>query len=235
MDLNSNFVRRYLLIPMVLLALQLLYPVTSNSELDKQRRLFNNKFGSNWALEAPTQDENPADDYESKTTGLRFLAELFKSRQRPPISNTEYDQYLAEGSHYENDREIESSIPYGVQNVYDTSAGRLTRSKNHHKSTFQSLCPIKRETILLNMDIDFEYRPDYYEEVRCANAVMHSENKIQAAVCSEAGFSCIQLNGTIFLTRRARGANCWESETRTVAAGCECMWPKHQLGDIAHH
>lgn len=55
-------------------------------------------------------------------------------------------------------------------------------------------------------------------------------------MCSEAGFSCIQLNGTLFLTRRARGDGCWESETRTIAAGCECMWPKHQLGDImAHH
>lgn len=35
------------------------------------------------------------------------------------------------------------------------------------------------------MDPDFEYRPDYYEEVRCANAHSanaHSENKIQAAV-----------------------------------------------------
>lgn len=36
------------------------------------------------------------------------------------------------------------------------------------------------------MDPDYEYRPDYYEEVRCANAVVHSENKIQAAVCIEA-------------------------------------------------
>lgn len=28
------------------------------------------------------------------------------------------------------------------------------------------------------MDPDYEYRPDYYEEVRCADAVAHSENKI---------------------------------------------------------
>lgn len=51
---------------------------------------------------------------------------------RPPVANSEYDQY-PEGLRYENEREIQSSIPYGVQNVYDASAGRPTRSKNRHK------------------------------------------------------------------------------------------------------
>lgn len=32
------------------------------------------------------------------------------------------------------------------------------------------------------MDPEYEYRPDYYEEVRCANGVVHSGNKNQAAV-----------------------------------------------------
>lgn len=133
--------------------------------------------------------------------------------------------------------------------------------------SFQSLCPSKRETIFLNLDLEYEYRPDHYEEVICAGRSIVEEDPFHRPVniifgthrkptttktilifsptiiprklpqvCSEAGFSCIQLNRTLFLTRRVRGMGCWESETRIVPAGCECMWPKHNLGDIsAHH
>lgn len=120
------------------------------------------------------------------------------------------------------------------------------------------MCPSKRETVFLNLDPEYEYRPDHYEEVLCEKHQNQNDNRIQAEVslssyesnlsdeihnfflfekvCSEAGFSCIQLNRTLFLTRRIRGASCWESETRLIPAGCECMWPKHHLGDImAHH
>ena len=55
---------------------------------------------------------------------------------------------------------------------------------------------------------------------------MHQRNK----VCGHHGFSCIQLNRTIFLTRRPYGSDCWEVETRNVPSGCECMWPKHHKG-----
>lgn len=54
-------------------------------------------------------------------------------------------------------------------------------------------------------------------------------------MCGNNGFSCIQLNRTLFLTRRAFDTECWEVETRVVPAGCECMWPKHHLGDILQH
>lgn len=47
----------------------------------------------------------------------------------------------------------------------------MPRSKNRmSRITFQSLCPSKRETILLNLESDYEYRPDHYEEVTCAQA-----------------------------------------------------------------
>lgn len=54
-------------------------------------------------------------------------------------------------------------------------------------------------------------------------------------VCEILDFSCIQLNGSIFLTRRPLDDPnaCWESEIRPVAAGCECLWPKHENGDIS--
>lgn len=58
------------------------------------------------------------------------------------------------------------------------------------QSTFQSLCPSKRETVFLNLDPEYEYRPDYYEEIRCVHGIVHSENKIQAAV---SGYFCVFL------------------------------------------
>lgn len=61
-------------------------------------------------------------------------------RYRPPISNTEYDQFLFEPQY---DSEIESSIPRGVQNVYQANTGRLTRSKAHHK-----VSPINQKLLL---------------------------------------------------------------------------------------
>lgn len=60
------------------------------------------------------------------------------------------------------------------------------------------------------------------------NALLHQRNK----VCGHHGFSCIQLNRTIFLTRRLKDSDCWEVETRPIFSGCECMWPKHHKGRI---
>lgn len=71
---------------------------------------------------------------------------------------------------YDSERELESSLPYGIQNVLEGGSARIARSKNRmSRITFQSLCPSKRETILLNMESDYEYRPDHYEEVTCAH------------------------------------------------------------------
>lgn len=53
-------------------------------------------------------------------------------------------------------------------------------------------------------------------------------------VCNRGNFHCIQLNRTIHLTRRTKGSDCWELEQRVVPSGCECMWPKHVKGEIAH-
>lgn len=72
---------------------------------------------------------------------------------------------------YDSERELESSLPYGIQNVLEGGSARMPRSKSRmSRITFQSLCPSKRETILLNLESDFEYRPDHYEEVTCAHS-----------------------------------------------------------------
>lgn len=163
-----------------------------------------------------------------------------------------------------NEKEFDDSMPYGIQNVRDVKEVQTRRTKLSSKGkvsdfffnfkisfqfhlnnlsfstqltqlTFQSLCPAQRHTVHLNRDSVYEYRPDHYEEVSCLSPYHHDLKNHRNKVCGEAGFSCLQLNRTIFLTRRAHGADCWESETRLVLAGCECMWPKHNLGDIAAH
>ncbi|KAM8714374.1 hypothetical protein ACLKA7_014495 [Drosophila subpalustris] len=124
--------------------------------------------------------------------------------------------------------------------------------------TYQSLCPTKRVTIKLD---NGEYRPNHYVEVTCANtyaplpprlqnydnynyrsnelpllrAILNERAGDKREICSATGFACIQLNRTIHLIRLNEGSGCWESETRTVPSGCECMWPKHSYGDIASY
>lgn len=78
-----------------------------------------------------------------------------------------------ESSHYDADRELESSLPYGIQNVLEGESIRLPRSKGHNRVTFQSLCPSRREMVMLNADTEYEYRPDHYEEVTCVKSYAH--------------------------------------------------------------
>lgn len=132
--------------------------------------------------------------------------------------------------------EFESNLPYGIQNARRDLNTRSSRSQprmHKPKTTFQSLCPSKRLVIPLET-IEYVYRPDHYEEVTCYHSYAPNRDYLSETnkVCSEAGFSCIQLNRTVYLTRRAKGSDCWESETRIVPSGCECMWPKHAFGDI---
>lgn len=60
-----------------------MYPTNaSNSELDKQRRLFN-KFNSNWDTETISSDGTSVENTQNRPNpGLRFLEELLRTRQR---------------------------------------------------------------------------------------------------------------------------------------------------------
>lgn len=51
--------------------------------------------------------------------------------------------------------------------------------------SFQSLCPSKRETIYLNLDLEYEYRPDHYEEVVCAGRTVIEEDPYHRPVSSK--------------------------------------------------
>uniref|UniRef100_A0A1B0DFI0 Uncharacterized protein n=1 Tax=Phlebotomus papatasi TaxID=29031 RepID=A0A1B0DFI0_PHLPP len=193
------------------------------------------------------------------------------------------DEY-AEDPEYDMDPELQSNLPYGIQNVRRNvemmpsrsirTKGKITRtmakkpanktlrqeldsiSDIRHKgmeakckvcgewtkfrdieTSFQSLCPSRRTLVYLNGENGYEYKPDHYEEVTCQHPFtsFRDYRVHRNKICGDAGFSCIQLNRTIFLTRRLYGTECWESLTRQVPAGCECMWPKHHYGDITSH
>ncbi|XP_017962071.1 GATA zinc finger domain-containing protein 7 isoform X1 [Drosophila navojoa] len=154
--------------------------------------------------------------------------------------------------------ELSDQLPYGIQNVRKRRVRSVLppplsaqQQSGDVGVTYQSLCPTKRVTVKLD---NGEYRPNHYVEVTCDSnyaplpARLHSYDSyhnnelpllralragVKREICSTAGFSCIQLNRTIHLIRLNEGSGCWESETRTVPSGCECMWPKHSYGDIA--
>lgn len=130
---------------------------------------------------------------------------------------------------------------YEEERPQNTKFVRHTNDRRKLKSItgeikFQTLCPIKRQKVLLNTDNQYEYKPEFYEEIFCSfpfggSSLVNERNK----VCAESHFSCIQQNQTIFLSRRPRHSDCWEVETRIISSGCDCMWPRHVFGDINGH
>ncbi|KAL0851955.1 hypothetical protein ABMA28_000236 [Loxostege sticticalis] len=95
------------------------------------------------------------------------------------------------------------------------------------------ICHLERKIKKLNTN-EYEYKPAYYEEVRCSSAT-NMEMGVSNEICSSLGFSCVQWNKTIHLTRRRYSSDCWETRTMVIPAGCECMWPVHRLGDMTLH
>ncbi|XP_012154846.2 uncharacterized protein LOC101448602 [Ceratitis capitata] len=171
---------------------------------------------------------------ESQHSSKQMQNEISKIFQQSGIlrrsSALPTDQSTPESA---DEEELDLDLPYGIQNVRK----RIARHKPDHSKaiTYQSLCPTKRIAIPLETT-GYEYRPSHYIEVTCAHYTpAHNFEFRKNRICSEAGFSCIQLNRTIHLIRRNKASTdeCWESEIRIVPSGCECMWPKHDNGDIA--
>lgn len=48
--------------------------------------------------------------------------------------------------HYDADRELESSLPYGIQNVMDGTPARASRSHNHRSQKVGRKSQMKNET-----------------------------------------------------------------------------------------
>ncbi|XP_063701868.1 uncharacterized protein LOC134831951 [Culicoides brevitarsis] len=137
-----------------------------------------------------------------------------------------------DSSPYGPDPELNPNLPYNIQNVRSVGEpkGNQRRDVNDKQPHFQPLCETYRRSVKLD-NMFYEYRPNHYDEVYCVYPYVADQN-VDNNVCNEGGFHCIQLNRTIFVTKREKGSSCWEVEHRRVASGCECMWPKHYRGDI---
>ncbi|TMW46431.1 hypothetical protein DOY81_008489, partial [Sarcophaga bullata] len=194
--------------------------------------------------------------YMNENKENNYLHELRRNDNKIKLRKKLIDEYLIPAENYDKTtkRNNTNVNPFAhkftilsKRNKYDlreigTIKNRMMRRANEHRNknlSFQSLCPTKRISVLLETT-EYEYRPKHYTEVICSNNFLpiHRNFDTKNKICSEAGFSCMQLNRTIHLIRRNKSAlnECWESEIRVVPSGCECMWPKHYYGDIlAYH
>ncbi|XP_017125507.1 myb-like protein AA [Drosophila elegans] len=201
------------------------------------------------------------DEAEAGEPGQReYTYNEFPAADVPEIVDIEGEEDYA-GQDEEAD-ELSSNLPYGIQNVRKRRVRSVMppvpflgpNPSSDGVVTYQSLCPTNRVTVKLESG---DYRPNHYVEVTCAHSyspqpsrthnyeygyrgnellrALLSERGEKREICSATGFSCIQLNRTIHLIRLNDASGCWESETRTVPSGCECMWPKHSYGDIAFY
>ncbi|XP_037941088.1 probable WRKY transcription factor protein 1 [Teleopsis dalmanni] len=199
--------------------------VDSDSNINSSSDNANHYVNTHNDINSNSNNNNQNGEYVHSISTRSKSADALNSLLLPSVS--EYEP---------NENELEVDLPYGIQNVRKRRIRGSPSYEHRGKGiTYQSLCPTKRISIPLET-LGYEYRPNHYIEVTCAHnyspVYNHDFNKNR--ICSEAGFSCIQLNRTIHLIRRNKVSSmeCWESEIRIVPSGCECMWPKHNYGDI---
>ncbi|XP_053665802.1 uncharacterized protein LOC128714946 [Anopheles marshallii] len=115
----------------------------------------------------------------------------------------------------------------------DAEAGQPIVVKRSH--TRQPVCEVLLNIVYVGNGTDgYEYRPNHYVTESCLSSYNSYQNK-----CTETGLSCTQIRQKIYITRRkatedteTKAVNCWEHVAlREIDAGCECMWPKEQIGD----
>ncbi|XP_049886301.1 uncharacterized protein LOC126380742 [Pectinophora gossypiella] len=139
---------------------------------------------------------------------------------------------MARGS-YSEEADCEESYE-GLPEYTETLQGqRIRELRQLGAQKHYPICHLERKIKRLNTN-EYEYRPAYYEEVRCLSSNVEDVG-VTNEICSSLGFSCVQWNKTIHLTRRRYPSDCWETKTLVIPAGCECMWPVHQLGDMTLH
>ncbi|XP_069364882.1 uncharacterized protein [Maniola hyperantus] len=131
-------------------------------------------------------------------------------------------------SHPDADCDRCEGLPEYTESV-ESSRDRGARHMEAQKHDW--ICKVNRTIHKLNTD-EYEYRPAYYEEVRCAVS-SEDESAHRHQLCSSIGLSCVQWNKTIHLTRRCYTSECWETKTLVVAADCACMWPVHKFGAVS--
>ncbi|XP_011635828.1 uncharacterized protein LOC105426349 [Pogonomyrmex barbatus] len=115
---------------------------------------------------------------------------------------------------------------------------QLDRQNRNLIPEYRNLC----ETITKKVEIsdsDYEYQPPYYYEVYCKSSLLLAEDpqvmKELQQKCVHPAFHCVQRSRVLSLVRRRWEDDCWESYTKEIASGCDCMWPVTNLGEISHH
>uniref|UniRef100_A0A182NLT2 Uncharacterized protein n=1 Tax=Anopheles dirus TaxID=7168 RepID=A0A182NLT2_9DIPT len=126
------------------------------------------------------------------------------------------------------------SVEYGEYDQQDADgAGQPAVVKRSHAR--QPICEVLLNIVYVGNGTDgYEYRPNHYVTESCLSSYNNYQNK-----CTETGLSCTQIRQKIYITRRKvtgteskQAVNCWEHVAlKEIDAGCECMWPKEQIGD----
>ncbi|KAL0902330.1 hypothetical protein ABMA27_000226 [Loxostege sticticalis] len=152
------------------------------------------------------------------------LGRLQRNRQH------EYEQrmQISDDADCDEPPQIYPEYTESLQGPKERGLRQLSVQQKHYP-----ICHLERKIKKLNTN-EYEYKPAYYEEVRCSSAT-NMEMGVSNEICSSLGFSCVQWNKTIHLTRRRYSSDCWETRTMVIPAGCECMWPVHRLGDMTLH
>ncbi|XP_015433300.1 PREDICTED: uncharacterized protein LOC107189313 [Dufourea novaeangliae] len=111
-------------------------------------------------------------------------------------------------------------------------------SRNSLLSEYYNLCETVTRKVQL-VDSEYEYQPPIYQEVYCKNYPIRGDSQTTVnslkQECVYPGSQCVQKWRTLVLVKRPWGSECWEPYTKEIASGCECMWEKPSLGDIAEH
>lgn len=126
----------------------------------------------------------------------------------------------------------EITFTYEDASYPDDLSRRSVSYRERSVPVFQPLCPYSKNIVLLDQKV---YKQPSYEEITCLHPYGPSYDSKKNKVCGGSGFMCIQKTRKIILVKRNRsGSNCYETESRTINFGCDCMWPKHIHGEIEH-
>ncbi|KAL0122963.1 hypothetical protein PUN28_007551 [Cardiocondyla obscurior] len=153
-------------------------------------------------------------------------------------SELNYQNYLRDMSVRPKDI-FYPSEEYYVENV-PRNLQQLNRDNRNLRLDYRSLCETVSEKVEIK-DQDYEYQPSQYYEVYCKGYSLLSEEeriiKPLEQKCIYPAFHCVQKIRRMSFVRRPwnSDSDCWESYTKDIASGCDCMWPVSNLGEISHH
>ncbi|CAG9782134.1 unnamed protein product [Diatraea saccharalis] len=157
----------------------------------------------------------------------KVLNSVHSRLQRNRPQNFETEKLITDPEDCDEPTEVLPEYTESLEESRERESRQLSVQKHY------PICHLQRTIRKLNT-IDYEYRPAYYEEIRCSSMIA-DDLGTYSEICTSLGFSCIQWNKTIHLTRRRYNSDCWETKTMVIPAGCECMWPHHKLGDMTLH